>query len=315
MRQRSDFYDHALNACEVAALLGVSQNLVYKLAKEGEIPSYHVGRKLRFTPDDVAAYRDRGRRKAKCVAEPDGGYVSRLLEPSRRGTFRIMGTGQAVHVLSDYLEGFGILAACDYRSGYASLIALYMNQADAAIVNLWDHATDSCNLPYVRRLAPGMPCIVLTLGVQSYGFVVKQGNPKGVRGWIDLLGDGIVVANRDPGSAARILLDEHLVALEAVPERIRGYSRPLHSELSVGSFVGRDEGDVGIATEQLFHEVDGLDYLPMQEVNQALVIRKTPETKGVTSLLKRLVRSDHFRERLVAPGFRPDTSGHVIYEV
>ena len=35
MRQRSDFYDHALNACEVAALLGVSQNLVYNLAKEG----------------------------------------------------------------------------------------------------------------------------------------------------------------------------------------------------------------------------------------------------------------------------------------
>ncbi|MGI6535032.1 MAG: substrate-binding domain-containing protein [Eggerthellaceae bacterium] len=315
MPRRSDFYGHALDAREVAVLLGVSQNLVYKLAKEGEIPSYHVGRKLRFASDDIAEYRGHGRHKAKHVAESDGEYISQLLEPARRGTFRIMGMGRAVHVLSEYLEEFGMRAACDYRSGYASLIALYMNQADAAIVNLWDHATDSCNLPYVRRLAPGMPCIVLTLGAQSYGFVVKRGNPKGVRDWIDLLGEGIVLANQDPGSSARILLDEHLVALEAVPERILGYSRPLHSELSVGSFVARDEGDVGVATEQLFHEVDGLDYLPMQEVNQAFVIRKTQETKDVIPLLKQLVQSDHFKQRLVAPGFRPDTSGHVIYEV
>lgn len=48
--------DDAMNAEEVAQYLGIGKNSVYQLAKSGQLASYHLGRKLRFTLRDVNAY-------------------------------------------------------------------------------------------------------------------------------------------------------------------------------------------------------------------------------------------------------------------
>ena len=48
--------DEALQVEDVSALLGVGRNTVYSLAKSGELASYRVGRKLRFTRADVERY-------------------------------------------------------------------------------------------------------------------------------------------------------------------------------------------------------------------------------------------------------------------
>lgn len=45
-----------LKANDVAAMLHIGKNAVYALAKSGELGSYHIGRKLLFTPADVEAY-------------------------------------------------------------------------------------------------------------------------------------------------------------------------------------------------------------------------------------------------------------------
>lgn len=50
------FDDDALTAEEVAKMLRVSKNSVYRLAQSGELASYRVGRKLRFTLCDIEAY-------------------------------------------------------------------------------------------------------------------------------------------------------------------------------------------------------------------------------------------------------------------
>ena len=50
------FDDDALTAEEVAEMLRVSKNSVYRLAQSGELASYRVGRKLRFTLRDVEEY-------------------------------------------------------------------------------------------------------------------------------------------------------------------------------------------------------------------------------------------------------------------
>ena len=44
----------ALRASEVAALLGVSERLVYKLAADRRIPAFRVGFALRFDPRALA---------------------------------------------------------------------------------------------------------------------------------------------------------------------------------------------------------------------------------------------------------------------
>lgn len=46
-----------LTVAQVAELLSVSESLVYRLASDGEIPSYRIGRgALRFRQEDIEAY-------------------------------------------------------------------------------------------------------------------------------------------------------------------------------------------------------------------------------------------------------------------
>lgn len=59
------FDGDALTAEEVAEMLRVSKNSVYRLAQSGELASYRVGRKLRFTLRDVEAYTRSGMRSQK----------------------------------------------------------------------------------------------------------------------------------------------------------------------------------------------------------------------------------------------------------
>jgi excisionase family DNA binding protein len=47
---------HALTANELAAILGVSHVTVFKQAKAGRIPCFHVGTCVRFDPFSVAKW-------------------------------------------------------------------------------------------------------------------------------------------------------------------------------------------------------------------------------------------------------------------
>jgi len=46
--------DQALKARELAKLLGVTRQQIYKMAAEGALPSFRVGTSVRFDPQQVA---------------------------------------------------------------------------------------------------------------------------------------------------------------------------------------------------------------------------------------------------------------------
>lgn len=46
----------ALKVAEVAKMLGVTPQHIYKMAKDGLIPCFHVRGAVRFCPSDVAAW-------------------------------------------------------------------------------------------------------------------------------------------------------------------------------------------------------------------------------------------------------------------
>jgi excisionase family DNA binding protein len=51
-----------LNVDQVAEQLGISRGTVYRrFVREGEIPSYRVGERLRFRQDEIDAYLERSR--------------------------------------------------------------------------------------------------------------------------------------------------------------------------------------------------------------------------------------------------------------
>ena len=75
-----------LTVNDVAEFLAVSPSLVYRLAADGELPSYRIGKgTLRFRPEDVEEYLDshaQGRTRAR-KPRTTSGPVFKHLDASR----------------------------------------------------------------------------------------------------------------------------------------------------------------------------------------------------------------------------------------
>ena len=76
----------SLSTQEVAEILHVSKSTIYDLIKKGEIHSYKIGRKVRFTQDDVDAYIARSRHEHSTRPVKNIDTHSTLLTPEKDET-------------------------------------------------------------------------------------------------------------------------------------------------------------------------------------------------------------------------------------
>lgn len=49
-------YRRLLDVNEVAVMLGVSDQMVYKMAKQGDLPHVRIGKRIKFRWEDVVKY-------------------------------------------------------------------------------------------------------------------------------------------------------------------------------------------------------------------------------------------------------------------
>lgn len=56
-KEQIEFKRQDYTVDEIAALMGVTRNLIYEAVKKSEIGFYRVGRKIRITPEHLAAFR------------------------------------------------------------------------------------------------------------------------------------------------------------------------------------------------------------------------------------------------------------------
>jgi len=66
--------EHALKAAELAKLLGVTRQHIYKMAAASVIPSFRVGAAVRFDPRQIAEWLTR--RMPQTVATPSLGRLA-----------------------------------------------------------------------------------------------------------------------------------------------------------------------------------------------------------------------------------------------
>lgn len=325
-----EFAHNALAAEDVAQMLDVSKNTVYSLAKEGKLSSYKVGRKLRFTLEDVQSYIE-GSRQGAAAQQSDGlpviqrsgdqawvppvSGIGKRIPRTAFDAFLLGGSDAMVDGLATCLAESGAYVLRSYQNSYQALVDLYFGYLDAAAVSLWDSSSESCNLPYIKRLLPGMPVKVFQMAYYTQGLLVQRGNPLGLRSWGDLIHSGAMLANRERGSAARVLLDERLRIMEADPRCVPGYDREVSSALVQGSLIARKDADVGVGTEKVYHQIKGLDYLPLQTEQLVLVVAKKPSTERIMRAVQATLRSDAFKQGLASMvGYDFRLLGECIYE-
>ena len=288
----------SLSTQEVAQILHVSKSTIYDLIKKGEIHSYKIGRKVRFTQDDVDAYIARSRHEHSTRPVKNIDTHSTLLTPEKDENPDLILSGQDVvlDILANYLQQEGISIARTYLNSFEGLLSLYQDNIHVAACHLFDGF--DYNASFVRSLMPGVPAVLVNISYRTQGFYVKKGNPKNIKGWSDVGREDITVLNRRVGSSARILMDIQLKRLGISASKVKGYDKIMKSHLTMAAAVAAGEADLAIGTERISHQIEELDFIPLLEERFDLVIKKEMlETDAVKKLMKTL-QSPVFRQEI-----------------
>ncbi len=290
----------SLSTQEVAQILHVSKSTIYELIRRGEINSYKIGRKVRFTQDDVDAYIARSRHEQSVQPVKRVELKSELLHPKQAGGAALVISGQDVvlDILASFLHQQDVTAQRVYLNSFEGLLALYEGRVDAAACHLYDAEEKSFNAPFVKKLLPGVPSVLINISYRTQGFYVAAGNPKEIRGWRDLARRDISVLNRRPGSSARVLLDGQLHRMGLDKRMVAGYEREMKSHLTMAAAIAAGEADLAIGTERISRQIEGLDFIPLlQERFDLAVHREFLETDEGEKLLE-VLRSEAFKKEI-----------------
>ena len=306
----------SLSTQEVADILHVSKSTIYDLIRRGEINSYKIGRKVRFTQDDVDAYiaRSRHEHSTQPVKTVDTG--STLLTPPQSAGPELIISGQDVvlDILANYLQQEGLSAGRTYLSSFEGLLALYQDKVDVAACHLYDGS--GYNAGFVRSLIPGIPAVLVNVSYRSVGFYVRRGNPKGIRGWEDLARRDVSILNRRPGSSSRILLDVQLKRLGLAASNIRGYDKIMRSHLTMAAAIAEGEADLAIGTERISRQMEGIDFIPLMEERYDIAVKKARLDSPPVQKLIAVMNQPAFRRELSRfSGNDYRDSGKIIQEV
>ncbi|MDO4983300.1 MAG: helix-turn-helix transcriptional regulator [Eubacteriales bacterium] len=290
----------SLSTQEVADILHISKSTVYELIRRGEINSYKIGRKVRFTQEDVDAYISRSRHENSVKPVKQMNIASTLLnaENETRPDIIISGQDVVLDILANHLPEYGFSAGRSYLSSFEGLLALYEGKVDAASCHLFSADYGQFNTPFVRTLLPGVPTVLINISYRRQGFYVRKGNPKKIRDWNDLKRADITILNRRLGSSSRILLDGMLKKMNVSAENIKGYDNIMRSHLTMAAAIAEGEADLGLGTERVSRQLEGIEFVPLIEERYDLVVKSSFLKEPVMRALPELFRSPSFRKEI-----------------
>lgn len=290
----------SLTPVEVAELLKITKNTVYELIKRGELPSYKVGKKIRVDIKDVEEYIN----IQKTGKVKDTHFNNKNIDINNNFKIIISGQDVILDILARSVEKKldGISTFRSYIGSYNALYELYNGRVSIASSHLWDFETDEYNSTFVKKLLPGIPCVLINLAYRMQGFYVAKGNPKEIKTWDDLTKSNITIVNREKGSGTRVLLDGKLRLINFNGKHIKGYDNEELSHLGVASTVSRGIADVGLGNEKAALQVNNIDFIPLHKERYDLVIKKEDLQNPVYQTIINIINSPEFKAELQGIG-------------
>ncbi|HHY47076.1 MAG TPA: molybdopterin biosynthesis protein, partial [Firmicutes bacterium] len=176
-----------------------------------------------------------------------------------------------------------------------------------------DPETGEYNVSYVKRFCgPGRWALV-NLTYREQGFIVRKGNPKGIRDIRDLKRPDVSFVNRQKGAGTRLLLDIKLREAGISPEEVRGYSREEYTHMAVAAAVACGVADVGLGILAAASAL-GLDFIPIDQERYDLALPAEFMETGHWEKLYAVITSEEYRaavERL--GGYDLRDTGRVVW--
>lgn len=209
----------------------------------------------------------------------------------------------------------GLSLASAHAGSMGGLIALKRGDAHIAGTHLLDEETGQYNIPFVKRLLPGKRIVLVNLVYREQGLVVRKGNPGNIRGFEDLVREGVIFINRQSGSGTRLLLDKHIREKGIEPHRIKGYSNEEYTHMGVASAVLTGIADTGLAILAAANALN-LDFIPVAKERYDLAIPRDFMGLEIIQALLNIIREDaEFRETVSGlGGYDIGDMGKVMFE-
>jgi putative molybdopterin biosynthesis protein len=222
----------------------------------------------------------------------------------------------ALDLLASHLaaEPEGVRLASAHVGSLGGLRALAQREAHLAGTHLLDPPTGEYNVPYIRRVLPGLPLKLVNLAYREVGLMVLPGNPKAIGAIADLARDDVLLINRQRGAGTRVLLDDLLQSAGLAPDQIAGYDREVTTHTMVAAAISGGAADAGLGIRAAATAM-GLDFVPLTSERYDLAI---PEEHlrhpGVQAILS-AVSTATFRDAVLdLGGYDLRDSGKVVHE-
>jgi len=300
---------------EVANILKISRFTVYEMIKRGELQAYRIGRKMRIEANDLEAYKQRGKGLQQVGKVETKPFVPSI--QSGEG-FIVCGQDIALDILTRHLGRINpnqpVLR--NHVGSFDGLLSLYHGKANVATAHLWASDVDEYNIPYVRRLLPGVNAVVINLAYRMAGLYVHASNPHEIATWSDLSKSGIRFINREKGSGARVLLDEQLKRHKIGYRKITGYDTEETSHMAIASAIARGDADAGVGIEKVAMQVKDIIFIPLQREQYDIIIRKEDLEQANFQELLAVLRSQAFKNEVLGMGhYDVSRMGEIVAEV
>jgi len=325
--------DHLPPVRQLAEFLGVNQNTIlkaYLLLEQERIVVAHKrgGTVVTARTDDPNILMERQRRLADIVGSDvlkalSMGYSPEDIEANfhlqlarwreerqapappeqatpatdEKNTIRIVGShDMALNILVDLTQRNNkeLKIKVTNAGSLGGLIALQEERAHLAGIHLLDEETGEYNYPYVKKVLPGREVAIVHLAYRIQGLMFARGNPKNIKGIIDLKRPDVTFVNRQKGAGTRVLLDIHLRQLGINPRDIKGYEKELDTHVAVGLAVAHGEADAALGIEAAARSCN-IDFIPLFRERYDLIIPMPNYRSALLAPLLRAVISEEFK--------------------
>jgi putative molybdopterin biosynthesis protein len=183
----------------------------------------------------------------------------------------------------------------EFSGSLEGLMALAHDQAHLAGCHLLDEQTGEYNAPFVARLLPGQPIVLVTLALREQGLMVRPGNPKAIRTLADLVRPDVAVALRQRGSGTQVLLEHELRRAGLGSTAPRAGQRVYGTHVAVAGAVAEGGADVGLGIRGAARAF-GLEFLPIATERYELALpERLLDQPAVSAVLATLDDEDFKR--------------------
>jgi putative molybdopterin biosynthesis protein len=277
-----------LTTSEAADYLRLGERKLYELVTSGAIPCSKVTGKWLFPRHelDLWVLSSMARPAGMMAADPPpivGGSQDDLLEWALRES------GSALASLNE-----GTMRGVE-RLRRGEVIATAVHFHSAARDDAPQNETADANIGAVKAMAGLHDAVLVGVAKREQGLLVAPGNPRELHSLADVLASGALMAVRQPGAGAQLLLEALLARAGAAPKDLKRLDPPCLTGPDLAAAIRCGNADCGIATRAAA-KAAGLEFVPLVWENFDLLIRQRSYFRASMQVLLRFFSDKRLRQ-------------------